>query len=99
MYMALATAKQFASFVVLCGILELIVGIWSRFDVFVPIDMRYNVSRTDVHLYARQVGLCLLYVDNYCGHTVKVRRFRAYICDNMSWTYVYVFARQTMLPL
>ena len=33
-YTALATATQFASFV-----LELIVGIWSRFDVFVPIDM------------------------------------------------------------
>ncbi len=74
-------------------------GIWSRFDVFVPTDVRYYVSRTDVHLYARQVGLRLLYVDNYCGHTVKVRRFRAYMCDNMSWAYVYVFARQTMLPL
>ena len=28
MYRALATATQFASFVLLCGILELIVGIW-----------------------------------------------------------------------
>ena len=39
MYMALATAKQFASFVLLCVILELIVGIWSRFNLLVHIDM------------------------------------------------------------
>ena len=39
MYMALATAKQFASFVLLCVILELIVGIWSRFIFYVPIDV------------------------------------------------------------
>ncbi len=39
MYMALATAKQFASFVLLCVILELIVGIWSLFWFYVPIDM------------------------------------------------------------
>ena len=42
-----------------------------------------NMSRIDVHLYARKVGLSLLHVDNYCGHTVKVRLFRAYISDNM----------------
>ena len=34
-----SAAKQFASFVLLCGILELIVGIWSSFDIFVPIDV------------------------------------------------------------
>ena len=57
------------------------------------------MTHIDVNLYARKVGLSLLHVDNYCGHMVKVRRFRAYIFDNMSWTYVYVFARQTVLPL
>ena len=64
-----------------------------------------NMSRIDVNLYARKVGLSLLHVDNYCGHMVKVRRFRAYIFDNMSLTYAYsyihrysyVLARQTVL--
>ena len=51
------------------------------------------------YMCARKVGFSLLHVDNYCGHVVKVRRFRAYVFDNMSWTYVYAFARQTALPL
>ena len=51
------------------------------------------------YMCARKVGFSLLHVDNYCGHVVKVRRFRAYVFDNMSWTYVYAFARQTVLPL
>ena len=38
-----------------------------------------NMSRIDVYLYAKQVGLSLLHVENYRGHMVKVRRFRAYI--------------------
>ena len=51
------------------------------------------------YMCARKVGFSLLHVDNCCGHVVKVRRFRAYVFDNMSWTYVYAFARQTVLPL
>ena len=83
-------------------------------DVFVPIDMILCHVHTFIHLYAGKVGLSLLHVDNYCGHMVKVRRFRACIFDNMSWTYAYTYillciyiyiyiytyilARQTVLP-
>ena len=58
-------------------------------DVFVPIDMILCHVHTFIHLYAGKVGLSLLHVDKYCGHMVKVRRFRACIFDNMSWTYAY----------
>ena len=47
------------------------------------------MSRADIHIYAGKVGLFLLHVD--CGHVVKVRRFRACIFDNMSWTYTYTY--------
>ena len=60
MYMALATAKQFASFVLLCVILELIVGIWSRFDVFVPIDM--IICHVDMLTYMQGKLGCLCYM-------------------------------------
>ena len=38
-----------------------------------------NMSRIDVYLYAKQVGLSLLHVENYRGHMVKIGRFRAFI--------------------
>ena len=70
MYMALATAKHFASFFLLCGILELILGLSSCFDVFRA--YRYDdMLRMIVNIYARTVGLFLLQADNYCGHMVK----------------------------
>ena len=74
-------------------------GIWSRFRFYVPTDMVVCHVSMLSYMCARKVGFSLLHVDNYCGHVVKVRRFRAYVFDNMSWTYVYAFARQTVLPL
>ena len=52
--MALVTATQCARFVLLCGILEVIVGMWSCFDVFVARGMRIHVTYR-WFLYARQV--------------------------------------------
>ena len=45
--MALVTATQCARFVLLCGILEVIVGMWSCFDVFVARGMIIHMSRID----------------------------------------------------
>ena len=60
MYMALATAKQYASFVLLCAILELIMGIWLRFDVFVPTDKK--IRHVDMLTYMQGKLGCFRYV-------------------------------------
>ena len=83
----MVTATQRARFVLLCCILEVIVGIWSRFDVFVPRDMTIYVTyRCDFICKASRFFLCWMWTN-----MVKVRRFRDIICDNMSRTYIRLF--------
>ena len=48
------------------------------------------MSRIDGFYMQGKSCFLLLHVDKYCGHMVKVRCFRAFICDNMSCAYAYL---------
>ena len=52
------------------------------------------MSRIDVFYMQGKSCFLLLHVDKYCGHMVKVRCFRAFICDNMSCAYAYLCLRR-----
>ena len=60
----MVTATQRARFVLLCCILEVIVGIWSCFDVFVPRDMTIYVTyRCDFICKASRFFLCWMWTN------------------------------------
>ena len=94
----MVTATQRARFVLLCCILEVIVGIWSRFDVFVPRDMTIYVTyRCDFICKASRFFLCWMWT-NMVGIwsrfdvfvTLYVTICHVHMCMRL-FTHIYVY--------
>ena len=94
----MVTATQRARFVLLCCILEVIVGIWSCFDVFVPRDMTIYVTyRCDFICKASRFFLCWMWT-NMVGIwsrfdvfvTLYVTICHVHMCMRL-FTHIYVY--------